>query len=464
MTTYINGEVSHWMKAGAAHVALRSRESDPALESFDLAIVGGGMTGLWAAYYAIKRDPSLRIAVIEAKEIGYGASGRNGGWLSTLIPGNRAVYARTAGGQAVSEFQREVIESITETLSVLEREGIEADQHQGGNLAVATTQAALTRLQGTRQGHLKYGYQPTEVQLLTEAEVKARINIAGAKGGLYYPQTARIEPAKLTRGLASVVEKLGVRIFENTEATALHARRVETSRGEVRAATILSCIEADSGRLLNKREIIPVNSSMIVTEPLAESFWEQIGWSGLECLSDAAHTFIYAQRTADNRIAIGGRGNPYSFNSGTPGLGAVDKRTVGNLLARLEQFFPSHDFAVAHAWRGSIGVTRDWCAGISFDESSRIGVARGFAGHGVTSTNLAARTLLDRAAGLDSPLTRLPWNEHNSGLWEPEPIRWVGVHAMYRLFGLADAWEEGRQSSETSLIARFGSRLAGLHE
>lgn len=464
MTDYINGEISHWMKSRDRPVTVPLGDGDPTLELFDLAIIGGGLTGLWAAYYAAKRDPSRRIVVLEANQIAYGASGRNGGWLSTLLPGNRAVYARKAGAEAVTDFQREVIDSIDETLRVLDLEGIEADQHQGGNLVVATTEAALSRIKATRDGHLKYGYRSSEISLLGKEEVKDRIDITGAHGGLYYPRTTRLDPAKMTRDLAEVVEAMGVRIFEYTEATALHTGRVVTTRGEVRATTIFSCIEADSGRLLHPREIIPVNSSMIVTDPLADSFWESIGWDGRECLSDAAHTFVYAQRTADNRIAIGGRGNPYTFKSGTPGRGAVDDRTVSGLLSRLKQFFPGHDLSVAHAWRGAIGVTRDWCAGISFDEGTRIGVARGFAGHGVTSTNLAGRTLLDRADGRDTALTRLPWNEHDSGLWEPEPIRWVGVHAMYRLFAIADAWEERRQASQTSLIARFGSRLAGLHE
>lgn len=109
-------------------------------------------------------------------------------------------------------------------------------------------------------------------------------------------------------------------------------------------------------------------------------------------------------------------------------------------------------------------MTRDWCAGIYFDPATGIGNARGYAGHGVTATNLAARTLLDRVEGKTTQLTQLPWNDHNSGTWEPEPIRWVGVHAMYSLFGVADSWEESRNSENTSLIARFGSRLAGLHE
>ncbi|MET1000052.1 MAG: FAD-dependent oxidoreductase, partial [Marmoricola sp.] len=183
-----------------------------------------------------------------------------------------------------------------------------------------------------------------------------------------------------------------------------------------------------------------------------------------ECVSDSAHTFVYAQRTADGRIAIGGRGKPYRFGSGTGGRGETHRRTVEELRGRLEQFFPGLDFPVAHAWSGVLGVTRDWCTGVSWDAAAGVGSISGYAGHGVTATNLAARTIVDRAFERRTPLLDLPWNEHDSGRWEPEPLRWVGVHSMYRLFRVADAWEESRQSRRTSLLADLGSRLAGLHE
>lgn len=480
MTAYRNGEISHWMSAwheedGSTRPS-RSRTGSLPDEEQDLVIVGGGLTGLWAAYHAALDRPGAKITVLEAKEVGYGASGRNGGWLSPLIPGNRAVYAKAArkrgqhGPAVVASFQREMDAAIGDTLRILQEEGIEADQHQGGHLRVATTPAAMKRLELTLAADLSNGYRAEDLELLDADAVKKRIAIRPALGGLLTRTTARVDPAKLVHGLAAVAEAKGVRILENTRATRIAPGVVTTSRGNVRAATILTCLEAYSGQVesdargLGKRDVIPVNSSMIVTNQLPERVWERIGWQGRECLGDAAHTFVYAQRTADGRIAIGGRGTPYAFNSGTPGQGRVDARTVRTLSERLQLFFPDVPFRIEHAWRGSIGVTRDWCAGITFDPHTRIGVARGFAGHGVTATYLAAKTLLDRAAGRDTALTQLPWNDHDSGRWEPEPLRWIGVHAMYRLFGVADRWEESRHSQNTSLIARFGSRLAGLSE
>ncbi|MGW6154272.1 NAD(P)/FAD-dependent oxidoreductase [Streptomyces sp. NPDC055144] len=442
----------------------------------DFVIVGGGLTGLWAAYHAALAHPTAKITVLEAEEVGYGASGRNGGWLSPLIPGNRAVYAKAArkrgqdGAAAVAAFQRAMDGAVDDTLRVLEQEGIQADQQRGGHLRVATTPAAMKRLELTHAADLANGYRADDLELLDVDAVKKRIAISPALGGLLTRTTARVDPAKLVHGLADVVTAKGVRILEHTRATRIASGAVTTSRGTVRGTTILTCLEAYSGqvdsdvRALGAREVIPVNSSMVVTNQLPDHVWEQIGWQGRECLGDAAHTFVYAQRTEDGRIAIGGRGTPYAFNSGTPGQGCVDARTVQTLSERLQLFFPDVRFTIEHAWRGAIGVTRDWCAGVTFDPATRIGVVRGFAGHGVTATQLAARTLLDRAEGRDTDLTRLPWNDHDSGRWEPEPLRWIGVHAMYRLFGVADRWEEKRHSQNTSLIARVGSRLAGLSE
>ncbi|WP_181764526.1 NAD(P)/FAD-dependent oxidoreductase [Streptomyces albidus (ex Kaewkla and Franco 2022)] len=480
MTAYRNGEISHWMRA--AHAAdgpadpSQRRAVDLPDEKQELAVVGGGLTGLWAAYHAVVDRPGAKVTVLEAEEVGYGASGRNGGWLSPLIPGNRAVYAKAArargldGTAAVTSFQQEMDGAVDDTLRILQEEGIEADQHRGGHLRVATTPAAMKRLELTHAADLANGYREQDLQLLDAEALKKRIAVRPALGGLLTRTTARVDPAKLIRGLKAVVEARGVRVVEGARVTRIAPGTVITSRGTVSATTILSCLEAYSGQVdsdargLGKRDIVPVNSSMVVTNQLPEDAWERIGWQGRECLGDAAHTFVYAQRTADDRIAIGGRGTPYAFNSGTPGLGSVDARTVRTLCERLQLFFPDLQFTVEHAWRGAIGVTRDWCAGITFDSDTGIGVARGFAGHGVTATHLAARTLLDRAAGGDTALTRLPWNEHDSGRWEPEPLRWAGIHAMYRLFGIADRWEESRHSQNTSLIARFGSRLAGLSE
>jgi glycine/D-amino acid oxidase-like deaminating enzyme len=465
MNQYRNGQISHWMtQAGPEAPAFPQFRGDPA--TADLAIVGGGLTGLWTAYYAKKFDPELSVVVLEAESIGYGASGRNGGWVSALTPGNRKKYANAPGSsrEDAIRFQRAMMDAVDEVLDVCGLEQIEAGQHKGGNLTVATTMAGWARLQSRRSTDLQYGLHEGEVQLLSADQARERINIEGACGALYYPGVARLDPAKLVHQLAAVLKRMGVVIYEHSRVERIEPGRVATRLGELSAGRVSVCTEGYSGPLLGTRKIIPINSSMIVTKKLSESDWQRIGWNGLECLNDAAHTFIYAQRTEDGRIAIGGRGAPYRFASGVGGTGATSPETVKLLLGRLGTFFPGVTFEADHAWSGILGVTRDWCASINFDPQTGIGSASGYAGHGMTATNLAARTSVDLMFDVASDLTTLPWVGHDSGQWEPEPIRWLGVHTMYRLFGVADRWEESRGSHKTSLLARVGSRLAGLHE
>ncbi|MDN6135758.1 MAG: FAD-binding oxidoreductase, partial [Brevibacterium sp.] len=374
------------------------------------------------------------------------------------------------GVESVRSFQSAMFDSIDEVLEVLDVEGIDAHQIRGGHIDIAQSEAGMSRLRDLVAGNKTFGYGPEDMQILDAEETSARINVDNAHGSVLFPGTARIDPALLSEGLARVLRDQGVTICEDTSAGHISTGVVATDRGPVTGDTIFVCLEGYSDTVtgdlpgLDGRQVIPVFSSMIATNPLPASAWEGIGWDGRECLGDTAHTFIYAQRTDDDRIALGGRGAPYEFGSGLPGDGQVPAEVVDLLRTRLSSLFPDLEFEVAHAWRGALGVTRDWCAGIFFDQDQRIGVARGYAGHGVTATHLAAKTLLDRAAGASTPLTALPWNDHFSGQWEPEPIRWLGIRSMYKIFTIADEWEAITGAKKTSLLAQFGSRLAGLHE
>lgn len=459
-----NGELGFWM-AGLAD----KRPTYPRFTgdgSVDLAIIGGGYTGLWAAYFAKKLEPSLSVAVFEAEQAGYGASGRNGGWLSAMIPGNRATFARLSGGglDASRAFQQEFIAGVDSVLDILQAEGIDADQHKGGALVAAHTKAGLGRLVTRRDADLKYGVTEDEVHLLGRDEFQKEINISTVHGGLFYKHCARIQPAKLVYGLADTLTSMGVSIYEHSRVGSIDGTTLSLDNGRVTAAKTFICTEGYSGPLLGSRTLIPINSSMIVTKPLPQEAWQQIGWNGLQCLNDSAHTFIYSQRTADGRIAIGGRGVPYRYGSGAGGTGSTAQSTIDLISTKLRSFFPGIKFEVDHAWSGVLGVTRDWNGGVNWDPASGIGSSTGYAGHGVTAAYVGGRTLAELAFERKTQRTTLPWVGYRSRKWEPEPIRWLGVHGMYRLFGLADQWEERRDSTKTSLLARFGSRLAGLHE
>ncbi len=204
---------------------------------------------------------------------------------------------------------------------ILQAEGIDADQHKGGALVAAHTKAGLGRLVTRRDTDWKYGLSEDDVHLLDRKEFQSKINISTVHGGLFYKHCARINPAKLVYGLAETLTSMGVGIYEGSRVGSVENKTLTVNNGRVSAAKTFICTEGYSGELLGSRTLIPINSSMIVTKPLSDEAWQQIGWNGPQCLNDSAHTFIYSQRTADGRIAIGGRGAPYHYGSGTGGDG-----------------------------------------------------------------------------------------------------------------------------------------------
>ncbi|AUG80527.1 FAD-dependent oxidoreductase [Kitasatospora sp. MMS16-BH015] len=460
----VNGGVSHW------YSELGPAEPRPALDGsveVDVAVVGGGYTGLWTAYYLKQADPGLRVAVLEREFCGYGASGRNGGWLYNGFAG-RGVFARRYGKERAVAMQRAMTASVDEVLRVCAAEGIEADQVKGGVLEVARTPAQVERLDAFVAAEHAYG--ETEVQRLGAAEAAERLAVAGALGASWTPHGARLQPVKLVRGLAAAAERLGVEIFERTAVTGIHpasggARaRAVTARGVVSARYVLRCTEGFTAELPGeKRTWLPMNSSMIVTAPLPAAFWDEIGWAGRETLGDFAHAYMYAQRTADDRIALGGRGVPYRYGSRTDLDGSTAPRTVAQLTEILHRFFPAaRGAAVEHAWSGVLGVPRDWCSTVVLDPRSGLGWAGGYVGSGVTTTNLAARTLRDLVLGTPTELTTLPWVGHRVRHWEPEPLRWLGVHGLYAAYHYADRQESGTRP-HTSPVARLADLVSGRH-
>ena len=273
---------------------------------------------------------------------------------------------------------------------------------------------------------------------------------------------ARIQPAKLVRGLAAAVERLGVRIVEDTEATGIAPGVVTTPHGAVRAPIILRATEGFTATLPGlRRDWLPLNSAQIVTEPLPDAVWAEIGWDGHEILGDFNNAYCYCQRTREGRIAVGGRGAPYRMGSRIDKDGAPGPETIRQLIAILHRHFPAaRDARIDHAWCGVLGVPRDWCATVGLDRATGIGWAGGYVGVGVSTSNLAGRTLADLARRQDTALTRLPWVNRRVRRWEPEPLRWLGVQGMYRLLHMADA-REARLGGPPSKLAALGAWLTG---
>ena len=444
----INGQVSGWFDG-----LPESRPPLPGDRDADVCIVGAGYTGLWTAYYLKRADPGLRIVVLEARFAGFGASGRNGGWLSGLVPGDRHAMAEQYGRDAVVAWQRALNEAVDEVIAVADREGIDAGIVKGGTLEIARNSAQAARLASSIAE--ERAWDVDGIEPLTTAEAAQHIRFADVVAAYHTPHCARIQPALLARGLADAVERLGVQIYEQTPVTAIAKGRATTATGVVRAPIVLRATEGFTAALPGlRRRWLPMNSSMIATDPIPASLWAHIGWEGRETVGDTAHGFFYAQRTVDDRIAIGGRSVPYRYASRTDVDGRVPAKTIRHLSAVLHSVLPQvRDVPIAHGWCGVLAVPRDWDASVVLDRATGLGAAGGYVGHGVTATNLAGRTLADLVLERQTPITELPWVGHEAKNWEPEPLRWLGVRGLYVAYKVAD-WHESRGRATTSPIAR----------
>jgi glycine/D-amino acid oxidase-like deaminating enzyme len=425
----------------------------------DVAIVGAGYTGLWTAYYLQRADPSLRIAVVERQIAGFGASGRNGGWCSALFPPSSQGIARRHGPDAAVAVRRAMHDALVEVGRVADAEGLDIHYARGGTISLARNEAQLVRAREEVESERRLTGPVEELELLSKTEAEGLLRATRVLGGNYTPHCAAIHPLRLVRGLASCVESRGVSIFERTRASELQPGAVVTDHGTVRAGVVVRATEGYTPSLRGeRRKVIPLYSLMIATEPLSAEAWNEIGLRRRETFSDLRHLRIYGQRTADDRFAFGGRGAPYHFGSRTRPSFDRDRRVHSALREVLVDLFPVvADYEITHEWGGALAIPRDWHASVGLDRQRGLAWAGGYVGDGVSTTNLAGRTLADLITEQESDLTRLPWVGHSSRQWEPEPLRWLGVNAGRLLMTSSDRTEErtGRPAKRAKAFARF---------
>ncbi|MFM7063018.1 MAG: NAD(P)/FAD-dependent oxidoreductase [Actinomycetes bacterium] len=425
----------------------------------DVVVVGGGMTGLWTSLYLREAAPDCRVVVLEAEVCGFGASGRNGGWCSALFPASLPALESMAGRDAAVAQWRAMASTVDQVLAELDRLHIDAHAAKGGTLTVATNRSHLGRLRHELEVHRAYGFGSEDLEWLEPSAMRRRIGTADCFGGLFTPHCAAVHPARLVRGLARAAEAAGAVLHERSRVVELGPGTVRTDGGTVVADTVLRCTEGYTPSLDgHRRDVLPLYSLMVATEPLDDDVWAQVGLAGRETFSDGRHLLVYGQRTADGRLAFGGRGAPYHWGSAVADRFDTDVAVHDALVATLHELFPvTRDARITHRWGGPLAVPRDWCASVHLDRPTGVGSAGGYVGDGVSTTHLAGRTLADLVLGHDTERTRLPWVGHTSPAWEPEPLRWLGVNV-----GRAAAAAADRRERRTGREATGWGKVLGL--
>lgn len=435
------------------------RRRDPlATDRADVAIVGGGYTGLWAAYYLALLDPGLEIVVIEREHVGFGASGRNGGWCVGELASGLDRLASAGGAEAALALVKEMFATVDEVGRVCAQERIECDWAKGGTIRLARNMAQLTRIRAEVEHHHAAGLGEADLRLLSAEEARRHLDASDVCGGMFFAHTAALHPAKLVHGLADAVERRGVTIAEGTAATRIAAGVVETDRGALHAPVVVRATEGYTAGLDGeKRTLAPLYSLMVATEPLPSETWGQLGLAERQTFADDRYLVIYGQRTADDRIAFGGRGAPYGYGSRIDASIETDSGTYRLVEETLRELLPSLGEAeITHRWGGVLGVPRDWFPSVRYDASSGLATAGGYIGEGVAAANLGGRTLAELITGVDSIRTDLPWVGHRSRRWEPEPLRWSGINISLQLMASADRAEArtGKPSRRAQVLSR----------
>lgn len=428
----------------------------------DIAIIGAGLTGLWTAYYLKQMQPNLRICLLEKEIAGAGASGRNGGWCSGDMAASHKEHENKKPGSAYP-MARAIQATVDEVGRVANSLNIDCDFQKGGIIRPALNSGQLNNLTEVVSSAQSIGLTDDDIRLLDADEVSEHIRIPGVIGGTYTPHCAAIHPYKLAAGLADALIDMGCHLFEQTSVTGFNYGKVFTDKGCVTADVTMLATEAYTPLLAGqKRKILPVENYMIVTERIAKERWDDIGLHKRQVFEDGRNLIYYGQRTADDRIAIGGLSAPYNFGSKITPKSWGNHQSHDLLRAILTELFPCLEgTSIEHKWGGILGVPRDMYPSVGYDKNTQLAWAGGYVGQGVAATNFAARTVADLILEKNTELTELPWVNHRSPDWEPEPLRWLGTRLAGSMMTLSD-WADHNDRKLIGSVSQSVRKTLGL--
>ena len=308
----------------------------------------------------------------------------------------------------------------------------------------------------------------SDYRWLSPGELAQQIRVARPYGGIFTPHVATIHPARLVRGLARAVERMGVQIFEQSPVTQWQSGQVVTAKARVRSRWVVPAVEGYANTLPTLgRYQLPVQSLLVATEPLSQAVWDEIGLSRGQAFSESSRQVTYGQRTVDNRLVFGARGG-YQFGGRLRGNFDLSESEIELRRYLFGELFPQlKDVRISHAWGGNLGMSRRFQPHMLCDRQQGIALAGGYGGEGVGASHLGGRTLADLILQRDTLEVTQPWVLTEGGLaalkaWEPEPCRWLGYNAIIRSFVYEDQTLANPHSSP--LRRRLASRVAGFME
>ena len=436
------------------------QKPDSLPDQLDVAIVGAGFTGLWIAYYLKNHQPDLQIGVFEASHVGFGASGRNGGWCMGTAEGISSMLENPRRQIEGIKLMRAMQDTVDEIGRVCQAENIDCHFAKGGTITIARYAHEVAEMKEGIELKHSLGFNENDFAWLEAGESTARLSAVPNLGASYTSHCAAIHPARLVTGLGDVVRSKGVAIFEHTPVERIDPHMLNTARGQVRADKILRATEGYTCSIAGQpRTLMPLYTHMIATEPLSQDLWNAIGLKNRETFDDWRHMTVYGQRTLDDRLAFGGCLEYYFASKLLPVL----PQTHPN-FAKVEDFMKEmlpvlKKVKITHRWGGLFGLSRQGRPFVQFDRQTGLGAAGGYVGEGVAASNLAARMLADLVLERESSLTELAWTRGSSANWPIEPVRWLGAKAVNMLGHAADRTESktGRPSKLAGKI--FGSVL-----
>lgn len=409
----------------------------------DVAIIGGGFTGLSTAYHLCKDAPELRVAVLEAEVVGFGASGRNAGF-SRIVFGLEPAVTRARFGQQRTIDAYHYLERAVDSMRDLVRQhDLQSDYEQSGFLRVATTPAFVRRIQHDLEILTSLGVRG--VEWVDATAIRSEVDSPHFLGGWWEPRCSLFNPAKHARELKRIAQAQGAQVYEQTTVQEIQPGGhflIRTDGGTIMAEKLVFATNAYSHLFPQLRALqVPIFTHMVVTEPLTPVQLASIGWQNRQGIMDARNFSHYCRLTADNRLAIGG--SDISLAYGTDMYRDHNSQTFAALERKLVWLFPAlRGIRVTHRWGGPISITVDLAPAIGQIGDRRALYSLGCVGHGVPLAHLNGRTLADLVLERRSDLTDIWFVNRHMLRWPPEPLRMVAGQVIRSALRLQDAFNE----------------------